>query len=75
MITVELDAAREEQLRCLAESRREEASQLVRRLIEEFLDIQAWGKDSEEAIAQASITMLAEVIPPESWDEGGDEPR
>ena len=75
MVTVELDTEREAQLRRLAEAQQEDVPQLVRRVLEDFLDIQALTEISEEDLAEASVAMLAEVAPLESWDEDADETR
>ena len=69
MITVDLDPERERQLRELARSRSEDPAQVVRRAIEEYLDLQGWGEDSAEEWAESSIALTPEVLPQESWDE------
>ncbi|HUG94322.1 MAG TPA: hypothetical protein VML55_26060 [Planctomycetaceae bacterium] len=74
MISVELDPAHEEQLRRLAAWRQQDVETVVRQLFEGFLDTQAWSEESDEDLTEALLPMLAEVTPPESWDEDLDTP-
>jgi predicted transcriptional regulator len=68
MIAIELDPARERQLHKLAASRQQNVATVVRQLVEDWLDVQAWEHDCEENWARASVVMAAKFLPPESWD-------
>lgn len=77
MISVDLTPEREQQLRSFAQSHQQEVSDLARRVLEEFLDHQAWKPDLVEDWAEASVAMTPEILPNESWNdvETADEPR
>ena len=69
MITIQLDPALEQRLRRLAESRGQDLSQLAQRVLEEFLDVQAWNEDSEDDWANASVAMTPEILADDQWSE------
>jgi predicted transcriptional regulator len=69
MITITLDAAREEQLRKVAEARHQEPSLLAQRVLEQYLEFNAATEDPEDAWAEASAALSGEVFPEESWEE------
>ena len=75
MIPLELSPEKEKQLRDLALARNEDLAQLVRRAVEEFLDLQAWAKDSADEWAESSVALTPEILPDEAWDEGADRGR
>ena len=70
MITVQLDETTEERLRQLAASEGQDVAALVKRVLEEFVELGAWRADAEEDWAEASVKVAAETFPSEVWPEG-----
>ena len=68
MITIQLSPEREELLRNLARSRGEDASNLARSVLEEYLDHGA-PADTNALWADASVALASEVLDQESWDD------
>jgi predicted transcriptional regulator len=77
MITIQLDEAKQQRLERLATSTGQDVSQLVRHIVDEYLDAQVWCKDSAEDWAAASVALTPEFLAGESWDDGdtSHEPR
>jgi predicted transcriptional regulator len=69
MVAIELDSVHQERLDKLAEAQGQDKATLARRIIEDYLDFEAMGGDSEEAWAQASIALTPEIMGPEDWNE------
>lgn len=69
MINIQLDPALEQRLGKLAEAQGQAIADLIRGIVEEYLDLQAWHKDSEEAWGAASLALAPEVLPDEQWQE------
>ena len=75
MISLELQPETERRLRELASARQEEPAQLVVRALEEYLDLQGWGEDTEDEWAEASVLLAPEILADEAWDEDADGPQ
>lgn len=69
MITIQLDSDLEQRLKKLAAASGQDTSQFAQRILEMYLDRQAWPKDSEEEWAIASLALAPEVFSEENWDE------
>ncbi len=69
MITIQLDSSVEERLNHLAAARGQGVSQLAQRIVEEYLDFEAWPQDSAEDWAAASLALAPEVHPEETWSD------
>jgi predicted transcriptional regulator len=69
MVAIELDASRQERLDVLARERGESVSDCARQILSDYLDFQALPKDSEEAWAEASVALAAEVMEPDDWKD------
>jgi predicted transcriptional regulator len=70
MVQVRLDAARERRLRELAESRGQDVSNLVRTVLEDYLDLEARPADTEEDWAESSMNLASEVLEDDAWNGG-----
>ena len=69
MIAIELDLDHEKRLRELARAEGNDASNLARRILSDYLDFQALPDAPDDAWAEASVALAAEVLPAEKWDE------
>jgi predicted transcriptional regulator len=72
MVTIQLDPKREERLRELAAADGQEIGDLARRVLEDYLDFQAWPQDDPADWAAASVALAPQVLREEKWDEAGD---
>ena len=70
MITIHLDPTKEQRLQELAFSQGQDSSQLARKVLEDYLDAQAWSEDQDEEWADASLAMAPEVMSEEDWSQG-----
>lgn len=70
MISIQLDDAKQQRLRELATSAGQDVAQLIQRIVDEYLDAQAWREDSAEDWATASVALTPEILAGESWDDG-----
>jgi len=68
MVAIELDPAKEQQLRHLAQSCGEDIQVVARRIVEDYLDFVSLSADSAEDWAEASVKLAAE-IESDKWDE------
>jgi hypothetical protein len=74
MITIDLDLDYERRLHELASEEGNEAVDLARRIVSDYLDFHAMPAASDEKWAEASVALTAEVLPSEDWgnsDEHG----
>lgn len=69
MVTIPLDPAIEQRLRAMAEVQGQTLSELAARIVEDYLDWRAWKDDTPEELDQAMMTLIAEVLPEEHWDD------
>ena len=70
MITVHLDPSKEQRLQELAISQGQDSSQLARKVLEDYVDAQAWSEDRDEDWANASHALAPEVLSEEGWPQG-----
>jgi predicted transcriptional regulator len=70
MITIHLDPSKEQRLQELAVSQGQDTSQLAGRVLEDYLDAQAWSEDRDEDWADASVAMAPEVMSQTDWSHG-----
>jgi hypothetical protein len=42
---------------------------LAHRILEDWLELQAWPLDSEEAWGAATVALAPEILPVEDWNE------
>ena len=70
MITVHLDPSKEQRLQELAISQGQDTAQFARRVLEDFVDAQAWSEDQEADWADASVALAPEVLGKEDWSTG-----
>jgi len=71
MVTITLDPGNEQRFRELAKAQGRDIQDLVREALEEYLDLQSWEADTDEAWAEASVAMAPEVMTiEEAWPEG-----
>jgi predicted transcriptional regulator len=77
VVTIELDAAKEQRLREIAASQGQDLAELARRVLEDFLDVQSWEADTSEDWAEASAALAPEILEDDAWpdDEANDGPR
>jgi len=68
MIAIDLEVADQERLDRLAKSLGSDSERLARQIVVDYLDFQALPNDSEEAWAEAAITLAPEIMDVESWD-------
>lgn len=73
MIPLQLDPASEQRLQDLATASGRDAPDLVRQIVGDYLDAQAWELDAPEAWAEASVALTPEILPDESWDDGAED--
>jgi hypothetical protein len=74
MITIDLDVDHEKRLRELARAEGNDAVAVARRILSDYLDFHAIPAESDEAWAEASVALAAEILPSERWkksDEHG----
>jgi predicted transcriptional regulator len=67
MVTIDLDPTMEQRLRELATARGQDVQELARHVLEEYLDLQSWGKDRAEDWAEASAALAPEIMPEDTW--------
>ncbi len=69
MVAVQLDQEREELLKQLARAEGAEPADIVRRVLEDYLDFQSLPKDEGADRAEASAALTPEIMGDENWDE------
>ena len=69
MVAVQLDQEREELLKQLARAEGSEPADIVRRVLEDYLDFQSLPKDDGADWAEASAALTPEIMGDENWDE------
>lgn len=69
MVAVQLDQDREELLNRLARAEGAPPAEIVRRVLEDYLDFQSLPKDDAAYWAQASVALAPEIMGDEYWDE------
>ncbi len=69
MVAVQLDQHREELLEQIARAEGAEPADIVRRVLEDYLDFQSLPKDDEADWAEASAALTPEIMGDENWDE------
>lgn len=70
MVTVDLDPAHERHLGELARSQGQDAALLARRILSDYLDFAALpDSEDDQAWAEASVALTAEVLEPEDWSD------
>jgi hypothetical protein len=69
MVAVQLDQGREEVLDQLARAEGAEPADIVRRVLEDYLDFQSLPEDDCADWAEASARLTPEVMGPENWNE------
>jgi predicted transcriptional regulator len=70
MVSVQLDATHEERLRALAAAQGRDVAEVVRSVLEDYLDLQANPDgDTPEKWAQASAAMAGEFYELDLWPD------
>jgi predicted transcriptional regulator len=69
MITIELDARHEDRLTQMAKDEGQDAAELARHILVNFLDFQELVPDSDEEWAKASVALTPEIMVHEDWDQ------
>ncbi len=69
MITIQLDEAKQQRFEQLATSAGQDVSELVQRIVDEYLDAQAWCQDSAEDWAAASVALAPDILASEMSKE------
>ena len=70
MISLELDSSNEQRLQALANRQGQDVSQVAARIIESYLDANAWDRDTDQQWAEASTALAREVFADVEWPEG-----
>ncbi len=73
MVSIHLDPIHEKQLGELAKSQGQDAADLARRVLIDYLDLQSLPHESDGQWAEASVALTPEVIDNDPWDEDGPE--
>lgn len=68
-ITIHLNSNQEKQLRRIAAHQGTDVPELVHEVLEDYLALQQWQKDSPEDWAQASLALAPEIMEKENWEE------
>lgn len=69
MVAVQLDQEREELLNQLARAEGAQPADVVRRVLEDYLDFQSLPKDEAADWAEASAALAPEIMGDEDWNE------
>ena len=69
MVAVQLDHEREELLEQLARAEGAEPADIVRRVLEDYLDFQSLPKEDGTDWGGASAALTPEIMGDENWDE------
>jgi hypothetical protein len=69
MVAINLDQAHLDQLDLLAKSQGQQATELARRIIVDFLDLESLPADTDADWAEASVQLTQEVMGEDSWDD------
>ncbi|HEY2414434.1 MAG TPA: hypothetical protein VGI40_19470 [Pirellulaceae bacterium] len=69
MVAINLDQAHLDRLDLLAKSQGQQATDLARRIIVDFLDLESLPADTDEDWAEASVQLAPEVMGDDSWDD------
>jgi len=69
MVAFNLEPGHQKRLEELARSQGQDSAAFARKVLTDFLDFQALSTDSEEAWAEASVTMTPEFMEEEDWGE------
>ena len=72
MVAIDLDQAHLERLDALAKSEGRQPSELARRIVLDFLDLESLPADSNADWAQASVELSPEILGDESWEDKAD---
>ena len=68
MVSIQLDPRHQECLDDLAKRRGENATDLARRIVVDYLDFQALPRDTEDDWADASVALTPEILDQETWE-------
>jgi len=69
MVAVQLDHDREQLLEQLARAEGAQPADIVRRVLEDYLDFQSLPEDDVADWAEASAALAPEIMGDENWDE------
>jgi hypothetical protein len=69
MVAVQLDQGREEVLRQLARAEGAEPADVVRRVLEDYLDFRSLPKDELADWGESSVRLTPEIMSDENWEE------
>lgn len=74
MVSIQLDPTQMERLDNLAKRRGENADELARRVLVDFLDFSRLENDTDDDWAEASVALTPEIMDQEKWDAQNDGP-
>jgi hypothetical protein len=69
MVAIELDQKHEKELDQLAKAGGQDMASLARQIVTDYLNFHALPNDSEEAWANASVALAAQVMEQDNWDK------
>lgn len=69
MVAIQLDQEREKRLSDLAASQGKLPAEIVRQIVEDYLDLQNLPASTDEDWAETSVALSAKVVDDEDWDE------
>jgi len=71
MVVIELNPAQQQRLEELAKSQGQDGKTFAQRILSDYLEFAAIPLESDEAWAEASVTLAPEVMGKEDWGESG----
>jgi hypothetical protein len=74
MVAIDLDESYLDRLHALAKSQGQQPTELARRIVLDFLDLESLSAVSDDDWAEASMRLTPEVFGAESWDDDADGP-